>query len=57
MKTCELCGISAEQVTRRLAHYAATDAQLDKYAAIWRCVDVDACRQRVSRSGRRWPLV
>jgi hypothetical protein len=50
--TCELCGIESRDVRSGLALYAA-DGQFERMD---RCVDHQACRDRLEETGEEWPL-
>ncbi len=54
-RTCLLCGVTSRDVTRRLAQF---DPPLPSgaYQAIDRCLDSQACRERVEAAGDPWPL-
>ena len=50
--TCELCGIESSNVRSGLACYA-DDGRFERMD---RCVDHQACRDRVEAAGEEWPL-
>lgn len=50
--TCDLCGVEDRNVRSGLACYA-DDGRFER---IDRCMDHQACRDRVEASGDTWPL-
>lgn len=50
--TCDLCGLENRNVRSGLACYS-DDGRFER---IDRCMDHQACRDRVEASGREWPL-
>jgi hypothetical protein len=54
-RTCLVCGATGRDVGRRLAQF---DPPLPSgpYQAIDRCLDSQACRDRLEAAGDPWPL-
>lgn len=52
-RTCELCDITSHDVEPGLACYAEDG----RFERIERCVDHQACRDRLESSGEDWPLI
>ena len=50
---CDLCGLAANDVRSGLACYADDG----RFARIDRCLDHQACRERVEAPGESWPLI
>lgn len=51
--TCELCGMASLDVRSGLACYAEDG----RFERIERCIDHQACRDRVEAAGEVWALV
>jgi hypothetical protein len=53
MRTCDLCGDTSLDVRPALACYAEDG----RFERVDRCVDHQACRERVELDGDEWPLI
>ena len=52
-KTCELCGTTDSDVCSGLACFASDG----RFERVDRCIDHQACRERVESEGQEWELI